>query len=265
MHDDNFINDKESQLRQQLSSLTVIDHGVKIAASPEYVYEHMYAAVVNTDSNKNLLSHCPHESIANLSVIAKSDIGDGRSILVTDDFTQLLRLSAEEIIEHAKANTLHEGYTCSNLAQTVNEMIAQEFTAGNPDLLPPVTNRDEPFPVYIITTPRVFDGASVIASKVFMDEIHARLDGDYYVLPSSRHEVLVIQADKAPSVEELKEMVTSVNATEVMESDWLSDDVYYYDGKHLTIADSLAKAAETDYASKLAQPEYTQEQHVMHR
>ena len=138
MHDDNFINDKESQLRQQLSSLTVIDHGVKIAASPEYVYEHMYAAVVNTDSNKNLLSHCPHESIANLSVIAKSDIGDGRSILVTDDFTQLLRLSAEEIIEHAKANTLHEGYTCSNLAQTVNEMIAQEFTAGNPDLLPPV-------------------------------------------------------------------------------------------------------------------------------
>ncbi len=264
MHDKNYINQKEEALRQQLSLLTVTEHGVTTEVTPEYVFKHMYAAVVNTDDNKELLSRCPHESLTNLSVIAKSDLGDNRSIFITNEFVQLLRLGAEEIIEYAKSNSFQEGYICCNLAQKVREMIAKDFAAGNQDLLPAVTGNVEEYPVYIVTTPRGIDGASVITSKTIMDEIHVKLDGDYYVLPSSRHEVLVIQADKAPTPEELTHIVTSVNATEVMKCDWLSDDVYYYNGKCLKLADSLTKSQKMDQSVKLSQQE-AREPHVVCR
>ena len=96
-------NMKEIQLRQQLASITVMDHGTEYRLTPEYVHQHMYAAVINTEKNAEMLERCPHEAISNLSVIAKCELGEGRTILVTDEFVQLLHMSGEEIMEQAQA------------------------------------------------------------------------------------------------------------------------------------------------------------------
>lgn len=50
---------------------------------------------------------------------------------------------------------------------------------------------------------------------------------DLYILPSSIHEALLLKDDKMP-VNELREMVRSVNRGVVDEMDRLSDEVYYY-------------------------------------
>ena len=50
---------------------------------------------------------------------------------------------------------------------------------------------------------------------------------DLYILPSPIHEVLLLKDDKMP-VNELREMVRSVNRGVVDEMDRLSDEVYYY-------------------------------------
>ena len=55
------------------------------------------------------------------------------------------------------------------------------------------------------------------------------------ILPSSVHEVLAIPDDGKQDPKHLKRMVETVNRNEVSVSEQLSDNVYYYDGKRISI------------------------------
>ena len=60
------------------------------------------------------------------------------------------------------------------------------------------------------------------------DRIAKELKGDYYVLPSSKHEVILLPEEDAMPLEEMTELVQSVNRSEVSEEDFLSDKVQHY-------------------------------------
>ena len=60
-----------------------------------------------------------------------------------------------------------------------------------------------------------------------------RLDTDkFYILPSSVHEVIIVSPQIAMNIEALREMVNSVNATEVSPDEVLSYNVYEYSRKN---------------------------------
>lgn len=245
-------NMKEIQLRQQLASITVMDHGIEYRLTPEYVHQRMYAAVINKEKNAEMLERCPHEAISNLSVIAKCELGEGRTILVTDEFVQLLHMSREEIMEHAKANSMKEGYVCQNLSQVVSQVFAGDLSMQK-EVSEMLDISEDDYPMYVVTTSRQYDGASVIVSKPFLEDVHKKLGEDYYILPSSRHEVLAVPVSRAPELPDLKELVQMVNQTEVQERDWLSDDVYYFDGRSLKLADKVAEERENSFTESLEQ------------
>ena len=73
------------------------------------------------------------------------------------------------------------------------------------------------------------------------------------MLPSSRHEVLAVPVSRAPELPDLKELVRTVNLTEVKERDRLSDEVYYYDGKKLQLADERVATQENTMTETLSQ------------
>ena len=58
---------------------------------------------------------------------------------------------------------------------------------------------------------------------------------------------------RAPELPDLKEMVHVVNETEVQDRDWLSDDVYYFDGRSLKLADTVAEERENSFTESLEQ------------
>ena len=62
-----------------------------------------------------------------------------------------------------------------------------------------------------------------------MDQVGERLNGDYFILPSSVHEILVVPDDGNISFRELTDMVKEVNRTQVAPEDRLTDQVYHYD------------------------------------
>ena len=64
--------------------------------------------------------------------------------------------------------------------------------------------------------------------------IFQQWDG-YYILPSSKHECLAIDAKLQP-VEELKKTVQEINKNIVSQEDWLSDTVYVVKNHILEIA-----------------------------
>ena len=75
-----------------------------------------------------------------------------------------------------------------------------------------------------------------------LEELSHKCDGNFYILPSSVHEVLVLSEKKAPCIKDLRDMVYEVNSTQVLPEEILSDNVYYYDKetKSISIAEHMA-------------------------
>lgn len=84
-------------------------------------------------------------------------------------------------------------------------------------------------PMLALTTTEQLNGAGVIFCDRVLQKIHEKM-GDYYILPSSIHEVLIVPATCGLDRDKLKEMVCTVNRDQVAPEDQLSDEVYFYDG-----------------------------------
>ena len=85
--------------------------------------------------------------------------------------------------------------------------------------------------MYVATVPDKISGAGVIAYQEFMDQAAEKLGGDFYILPSSIHEILLVKDDGNVDFKDLKAMVEEVNATQVAPEEKLTDSVYHYDSK----------------------------------
>ena len=62
-----------------------------------------------------------------------------------------------------------------------------------------------------------------------LEMIGGILQSDYYVLPSSVHEVVIVPASAGVGCRDMDEMVAEVNRTQVAPEEVLSDRAYYYD------------------------------------
>jgi len=72
-------------------------------------------------------------------------------------------------------------------------------------------------------------GAGALADKELLRKTYEKI-GQFYILPSSIHEIIVVSA-KAGEPNEMLNMVKEINATKVADDDKLADDVYTYDPK----------------------------------
>lgn len=57
------------------------------------------------------------------------------------------------------------------------------------------------------------------------------ISGDYYALPASIHEMLIVPDTGLHDVDELEAMVKEVNETQIAPDEILSDKVQHYDNK----------------------------------
>ena len=81
----------------------------------------------------------------------------------------------------------------------------------------------------MVLQPEAGFGRQALHDRVLGDG--ARLEDDFYVLPSSVHEVILVPDHVAGSEKELRTMVHEVNHTQVEPEEILSESVYHYDRK----------------------------------
>lgn len=74
-------------------------------------------------------------------------------------------------------------------------------------------------------------GAAVVLNDKVMVSVAERLGGDFYVLPSSIHEIIVLPKDPSVDFRMLEAMVREINVTEVAPDEILSNHVYEYYAK----------------------------------
>lgn len=92
-----------------------------------------------------------------------------------------------------------------------------------------VRMRCDEVPMFTLTKGNKMNGASMILHKSIRKKVGDIVGGDFYVLPSSIHEVMVIPAD-AYELDGLSELVSTCNSelfTEINSKDILSDKVQW--------------------------------------
>ena len=92
--------------------------------------------------------------------------------------------------------------------------------------------------MYVLSNEQNIDGASALFYPGVQEEIYKHMGKEYYVLPSSIHETIIVPKNASMNSTELKNMVMEINGKEVSPDEVLTDSVYEYDArsKTLTIA-----------------------------
>jgi hypothetical protein len=197
------------------------------------VKDRIYARLINTESNKEYLANKPHTEVADLSVMYAVNIGmnaNGMSSApITDGMLEGFGITKEELHNVAIQNIKEDDIYFKTMRDVLVEMMFPDgIDESDPMamMLPP--EEDTPS-MYVLSNKNKTHGAVAICNKKIMDGISDRLGGDFIVIPSSIHEVIILPAPKeAMDVNELKSMIQEVNAGEVAPADVLSDHPYIY-------------------------------------
>lgn len=217
----------------------------------ESAVNHLYAAVVGYENNKEWLQSIPHQRIADLAVFAKwkFDNADRDSVVaskVTGPLLAHLQLTKEEALKIAKTNTARSAKFESMDTVMKNMMVDDGMNRELAEMMFP----DQSTPLSVLTNESGIDGAALIACPEVLKAVQKEIGEDFYILPSSIHEVLVLPKTYTDDVEDLKQMVSSINEAEVEPEDRLSDNVYEFDGHSLKIA-GLELTKEHDIADTI--------------
>lgn len=181
---------------------------------------------INRDRNEGILKNVPHRIMEDLAIVYRFDLGNGQeghfSTLITNKLLNGYGITPDQL--HADAIEAAQK-TMKYSILSMNEVLLriQMETLGHIVEEPVIWN-----PMHVATTENSCFGAGIIAIPDFLEDAAEKMHGDFYVLPSSIHEIILIPANCGVDASELREMVCDVNKAEVSEEEKLSDNVYFY-------------------------------------
>ncbi|WP_270913728.1 DUF5688 family protein [Allofournierella sp. CML151] len=183
--------------------------------------------LVPVAGNEEKLAQIPHKNVEDMALVYRfeeeSSVYGSASILVTNEMLAVYDITADQLHEDAmKAAVQNRPAKLHNMNDVMRDMM------GDMSGLVPM---NEPSPLWVATVEGGQNGAGVIQYPGFLDQAAEALGGDFYVLPSSVHEVLLVADDGSMELGYLEEMVRGVNETEVSPAERLSDNVYHYDNE----------------------------------
>lgn len=225
--------------------------------------ENLFIRVSSAEANQDKLAQAPHKTYEDLAVTyhIAADIGDAgiASTMVTNQMMDSFGITADQLHQDALANSENlfparvESMGAVMRRMMGADMLASGMSQEDVDMMMDSMGIDDSNPMTVVSNDQSINGAAVMFYPGQMDKIAEQMQGDYFVLPSSVHEMLVIPDTGDFQHEELKAMVTEINATQVEPKDRLTDEVYHYDSKDRVFekADKFAdrqkvKAAEHD-------------------
>ena len=177
-----------------------------------HVKEHIVYKLIRRDANEELLKQIPYEPFLDLAVVYYIQIDNTRfgsaAIQIRNEHLRYWRVEKEEIRRLAGKNT--------------------------PRIYPVQIQQIVRF-MYVATNEQCSLGAAVMRYPNFWEKVRGMIRGDFYILPSSIHEVILVPESFGLEPERMQEMVKEINQIGVAPEEVLSDSVYYFDGEEIRI------------------------------
>ena len=235
------LRDTEQAIMQQMDRMPQFN--LEAMTNYEAMKPKLMTELIPQKGNEDRLADVPHEKIEDLALIYRVDFretsGGRMSTVITNQMLGEFGISQEQLHQDAVEN--------SAITHPASLRSMQEVMASMMGMEPEPHMPGEPL-MLVATTEGAFMGASVIQYPGFMDMAAEKVGGDFFILPSSIHEVLLIPDDGKADFHELAAMVQSINETQVAPADRLSDNVYHYDK-----TDRVFELADKTAGRKLAQ------------
>lgn len=191
----------------------------------ESVLSNLMPCVVKTEGNEKFLDRLYNRQFDDMSVfykyVLKADDEGMETISVTPDMLDTMGISDAELTE-ASLSYVGKHFKCRNLGEVIASFLgcdASDFALESEG-------------VYMLSNEFNVWGAGCIVSNMLMESISKSLfdGGQFVIIPSSVHEVLIIGTDAGLEGQAMAEMITDINREHVKSEEQLSDHAYLWDG-----------------------------------
>ena len=186
--------------------------------------------LINREQNRERLEKMPHRDFLDLAIIyfvpVTVGVGTGGSITINDYMFRLWQTDEETVYRYALENTkrLYPA-ALQSMEDVIREMMGDDAPAG----LFSEKNGVPAIPLYVL---RCYRGdMSSAAAMLYGDMLRefGQEHGNFYILPSSIYEVLLMPAGPGPAdASFVCPVVRDVNQAQVAPDEVLSDNAYYY-------------------------------------
>lgn len=184
--------------------------------------------LINMEKNKEMLKNVPYISWCDLAVIfclvLKDNVEETATAMINQKLCDSWKKTTEDLMEVAKKNTV---LLFPPKKESLRNMI--ESMIGESEL--PYDNIKDN--MIVITNTKLSYGAITFLYPNVLSEIAEELQSDLYIIPCAIHETIAMPANIVGRQEVLS-VVKDVNENAVLDTDFLSNNMYYYDReKHI--------------------------------
>ncbi len=174
--------------------------------SPRIAYK-----LIHYERNRELLKDLPHIPFLDLAIVfyclVTSAGSANATILLTNDHLRLWNTDLDTVYRLARENT--------------PLLLGSRFERTSFSALSPI-------PMYMLTNESGYLGASCLLYQQLLKQLSKQVDADFYIIPSSVHEVLLVPATVHMKPADFNRMIGEVNGSQLSSEEILSDHVYYY-------------------------------------
>lgn len=181
--------------------------------------EHVIYFMVNKENNETFLENVPHHEMLDLAVAYRivyfHEDDSVTGLVVTNDVMNEMGMTEEELFQLSKENM--KRMMPFKLLSLYDSLKEQGY----------VPRGELMVQAYTLTTEQHTFGAGAIASTEILKNAASSMGGDFMILPSSTHELILVPAE-LNKVKFYRSIVKEANSVVITENEWLSDNVYLY-------------------------------------
>ena len=193
--------------------------------------------LIGAEENSEILKVRPHIRIENLAVTFCIDLGENKeglmSVPVQFELMETWNVTAEQLYEIALENltkadigvfTPMKEILFAGVLSELKEICDgdEEEARRKLDQMIPDNN------LWVLTNKRRVNGANMLLDRSVMEDVIKEVGTDFFILPSSIHECIILPTDSGMNSQQLEAMVCEVNETQVEKEERLSNSVYRY-------------------------------------
>ena len=209
--------------------------------NPHTAQTHLTLRLYNRALNPEIEQTCAHIDCLDLMAVPRWTVGNTQEIsssfLVNRDVQRtLLHMTDDELLQIARQNALNQHFSVIGMNQLLRRMLKEvpeevvsEMMPTDGEVMFVMSNEEKQFGATALLFPELLKKASSIVGE-----------SNFYVIPSSVHELVVIPCSRVDDPADLVFMMKSINAEQVAVQDRLGDgNVYRFDGQKLHICNSM--------------------------
>ena len=197
----------------------------------ENVRKRIICKLINYERNIEFLDTVPFKKVMDLAVIFQIVVSLKQqsvcgTINVSNDMLRVWDVSLDQLYENAVLNSvLMRPFIIRPIVEVLRDMLIQK--GADPADLKDAEEFECPMEIASNTSNQ--NGAAVMLYPGLLEQYARACESDYYILPSSVHELIFIPKRYYDDYEDLIPLVKEVNETQVKREEFLSNSIYYYE------------------------------------